>query len=157
MSFAQKIIKLFHRMLSKVRTETLSEMKVHAGIIMLGVSMYNCFLKLYKYKIFYIYMLEYFTSQQISIYDIIYDVEMKFSKYNKKILKKIYNYVFKDKSYINDYFSYIWIKQTIFDEIEYLYDLECNLIILKDKFPNDIINNIRSYIQTNLIADFFLI
>ena len=102
-------------------------------------------------------MLEYFTSQQISIYDIIYDVEMKFSKYNKKILKKIYNYVFKDKSYINDYFSYIWIKQTIFDEIEYLYDLECNLIILKDKFPNDIINNIRSYIQTNLIADFFLI
>tara|TARA_B100000424_G_scaffold266338_1_gene257321 strand:- start:477 stop:785 length:309 start_codon:yes stop_codon:yes gene_type:complete len=102
-------------------------------------------------------MLEYFTSQQISIYDIINDVEMKFNKYNKKILKKIYNYVFKDKSYINDYFSYIWIRQTIFDEIEYLYDLECNLIILKDKLPNDIIYNIRSYIQTNLIADFFLI
>ena len=40
-------------------------------------------------------MLEYFTSQQISIYDIINDVEMKFSKYNKKILKKIYNYVLK--------------------------------------------------------------
>ena len=132
-------------------------MKLHAGIIMLGVSMYNCFFKLYKYKIFYIYMLEYFTSQQISIYDIINDVEMKFTKYNKNILKRVFNFVFKKKTYINDYFSYIWIKQIIFDEIEYLYNLECNLIILKDMLPNVIIYNIRSYLHTNLIADFFLI
>lgn len=132
-------------------------MKLHAGIIMLGVSIYNCFFKLYKYKIFYIYMLEYFTSQQISIYDIINDVEMKFTKYNKNILKRVFNFVFKKKTYINDYFSYIWIKQIIFDEIEYLYNLECNLIILKDMLPNVIIYNIRSYLHTNLIADFFLI
>ena len=102
-------------------------------------------------------MLEYFTSQQISIYDIINDVEMKFTKYNKNILKRVFNFVFKKKTYINDYFSYIWIKQIIFDEIEYLYNLECNLIILKDMLPNVIIYNIRSYLHTNLIADFFLI
>ena len=70
-------------------------------------------------------------------------------------MRKICNNVLKNKCYLNDYFSYIWIKQIIFSEVKYLYELECNLIILEYKLPNVIIDIIRRYLETNLISNNF--
>ena len=101
-------------------------------------------------------MFEYLNYHRLSIFDIINDIEKKFPKYNKDILKKIYKYIFKNKTQLNYSISYTWIKYVISNEIKCLYELELNLIFLKNKLPNDIIDIIRSYIEINFIADYFL-
>ena len=96
-------------------------------------------------------------TQQLSIQDIINDIELKYPNYNKKILSIIYNYVFRNKTYLNNFVSYFWVKNIIFNEIKCLYDLECCLILFNSKLPNEIVGHIRLYIETNFINDFFLI
>lgn len=94
-------------------------------------------------------MLKYFVKQKISIDDIINDIEQKYNKCNQNILKKNCNFVLKNKYHLYDYYSYFFIKQILFNEVKYFYDLECCLI--KYKLPDNIINIIMCYLKINLL------
>jgi len=101
-------------------------------------------------------MFSYLSYHKVSINDVINDIEKKFTKYNKNILKKIYRNIFKNKTEVIYSISYYWIKEIIFNEIQCLYETELNLIFLKNKLPDELIEKIRTYIQLNFIYEYFL-